>query len=135
MGWGIRAAFAPYAAQLTALKAWLRRPNIYRASTPERLGIVYSAPTHLSISERLFLYAIVRGTVPQRVLEIGTNRGGSAAIISAAMEDNGVGRIIGVDPVRRVDPALQRYYGRFYMIADLSVGGWVCMTGMRPITG
>ena len=80
------------------------------------MGIIYTAPTHLSTPERLFLYAIVRGTLPQRALEIGTALGGSAAIIAAAMEDNGLGRIIGVDPLRRVDIALPRYYGRFQLV-------------------
>ena len=113
---GFRAAFRPFAAKIKELNTWLRRPDIYRISTPERLGIIYTAPTHLSTPERLFLYAIVRGTLPQRALEIGTALGGSAAIIAAAMEDNGVGKIIGVDPVRRVDIALPRYYGRFQLV-------------------
>jgi predicted O-methyltransferase YrrM len=84
--------------------------------TSERLGIVYSAPTHLSTPERLFLYAIVRGTLPKRALEIGTAFGGSAAIIAAAMEDNGVGKIIGVDPIRNVDSTLPGFYGRFQLV-------------------
>jgi predicted O-methyltransferase YrrM len=123
MRWGIRAAFARFAAKIRVLDAWLRRPDIYQMSTPERLGIVYSAPTHLSTPERLFLYTIVRGTVPQRALEIGTALGGSAAIISAAMEDNGVGRIIGIDPEWRVDSALPRYYGRFHLIQRVAPKG------------
>src|SRR5262245_15341071 len=106
MGWGIRSAVTRLVAKLRPVKAWLRRPNIYRMHTPERLGVIYGAPTHLSTPERLFLYTIVRGTIPQRVLEIGTAQGGSAAIIAAAMEDNGVGKIIGIDPERRVDSAL-----------------------------
>ena len=32
------------------------------------------------------------------------------------MEDNGLGKIIGVDPLRRVDIALPRYYGRFQLV-------------------
>lgn len=116
----IRGVFARLVAKTTV---WLRRPDIYRMSTPERLGIIYSAPTHLSTPERLFLYAIVRGTSAERALEIGTNLGGSAAIIAAAMEDNGVGRIIGIDPVRRVDLALPRYYGRFQLIECVAPKG------------
>jgi predicted O-methyltransferase YrrM len=123
MRWGVRAALARFAAKTKAINSWLRRPNIYRMSTPERLGIVFSAPTHLSTPERLFLYAIVRGTLPQRALEIGTALGGSAAIIAAAMEDNGTGRLIGIDPERRVDPALPRYYGRFQLIEAVAPKG------------
>ena len=32
------------------------------------------------------------------------------------MEDNGVGKIIGVDPERRVEIDLARYYGRFQLV-------------------
>src|SRR5262245_9519418 len=113
MGWGIRSRLI---AKLGRANTWLRRPNIYRTHTPERLGVIYGASTHLSTPERLFLYAIVRGTLPQRALEIGTALGGSAAIIATAMEDNGVGQIIGIDPERRVDPALPHFYGRFRLI-------------------
>ena len=116
MGWGIRAAFAQYAVPVKAFFVWLRRPDIYRMGTPERLGIVYNASTHLAIPARLTLYAIVRGTRPERALEIGTALGGSAAIIAAAMEDSGIGKIIGIDPLRRVDPAHRRYYGRFQLV-------------------
>src|SRR5215472_1851586 len=123
MGWGIRAACARFTEKIKGLDQWLRRPDIYRMSTAERLGVVYSAATHLSISERLFLYALVRATCPQRALEIGTALGGSAAIIAAAMEDNGVGRIIGVDPLRRVDPVHPRYHGRFHLIESAAPSG------------
>src|SRR5262249_10173702 len=116
MGWGIRSAITRLIAKLRGVDAWLRRPNIYRTRTPERLGVIYGAPTHLSTPERLFLYAIVRGTLPQRALEIGTALGGSAAIMAAAMEDNGVGQIIGIDPERRVDAAHPSFYGRFRLV-------------------
>jgi predicted O-methyltransferase YrrM len=105
------------ASGLTAkVTRWAYRPNIYRAKSQERLGIIYTAPTHLSTPERLVLYAIVRGTLSRRALEIGTNLGGSAAIMAAAMEDNGIGQIVGLDPVRHVDPTLPHYYGRFKLI-------------------
>src|SRR5262249_13884659 len=112
-----------FATKAKTVIALFRRPNIYRGSTPERLGIIYSAPTHLSTAERLFLYALVRGTVPKRVLEIGTARGGSAAIIAAAMEDNGVGTIIGVDPERHVEPTDRHYYGRFQFVQGTAPKG------------
>jgi predicted O-methyltransferase YrrM len=111
------------ARKIKSLNVLLRRPNVYRMNTPERLGIIYTAATHLSTPERLFLYAIVRGTVPQRALEIGTALGGSAAIIAAAMEDNGLGQIIGIDPERRVVPTHERYYGRFQLVEALAPGG------------
>jgi len=119
----IRTAFARVARKVRAFNNWRRSPNINQIGTSDRLGIVYTASTHLSMPERLFLYTIVRGTVPHRVLEIGTALGGSAAIIAAAMEDNGVGRIIGIDPERRVDPGLSRYYGRFHLIQSVAPNG------------
>jgi predicted O-methyltransferase YrrM len=114
----VRAIFAKFIAKLKALNARLQRSNLSR-----RFSIVVSAETHLSIPERLFLYAIVRGTIPQRALEIGTALGGSASIIAAAMEDNGSGRIVGLDPTRRVDPTLAHFYGRFQLIQQEAPDG------------
>jgi predicted O-methyltransferase YrrM len=123
MRWGIRSAIAQFTAKIRPVNAWIRRPNIYRMKTLERLGVIYSAATHLSTPERLFLYATVRGTLPERALEIGTALGGSAAIIAAAMEDNGTGQIIGIDPLRRVDSALPRYFGRFRLVESAAPNG------------
>jgi predicted O-methyltransferase YrrM len=123
MQWRLRTTLARFVDKIRTLNAWLHRPNIYRIDTPERLGIIYNAPTHLSTPERLFLYTLVRGTLPHRVLEIGTALGGSAAIIAAAMEDNGVGIIIGIDPERRVNPNLPRYHGRFHLIQSVAPRG------------
>ena len=121
--WRLRHLFDGLSARIGAFYPWPRRPDVYVPSTPERLGIVYTAQTHLSTPERMFIYAIVRGTVPRRAIEIGTAFGGSAAIIAAAMEDNGVGTIIGVDPDRRVDPALPQYYGRFQLVQSAAPQG------------
>ncbi|SHK60172.1 O-methyltransferase [Bradyrhizobium lablabi] len=123
MGLGIRTALAPYAAKVMALRAFFRRPNIYRTGTAERLGVIYSAPTHLSTSARMLLYSFVRGTRPERLLEIGTALGGSAAIIAAAMEDNGTGMLVGIDPLKRVDQASRHYFGRFRLIERVAPDG------------
>jgi predicted O-methyltransferase YrrM len=100
-------------AWLAAKMKWSSELNRYRSNMRSRLAIVHTARTHLSTAERLFLYSLVRGTMPERVLEIGTAQGGSAAIIAAAMEDNGIGTLIGIDPVPRVDTSLPSYYKRF----------------------
>jgi hypothetical protein len=81
------------------------------------------AETHLSAAERIFVYAIVRGAMPRRVLEIGCALGGSASIIAAAMEDVGSGAIVGVDPIRRLDPSHPRYFGRFRLIEAAAPDG------------
>jgi predicted O-methyltransferase YrrM len=44
------------------------------------------------------LFALVRGLRPALALEIGARWGGSARIITNAMQENGVGRLIGIDP-------------------------------------
>ena len=85
------------------------------------LGIIANAPSEMSLDERLFLYSLIRGRNPRRVLEIGTSQGGSAAIIAAALEDNdGDGRIIGIDPMPRIelDPAV--FHGRFDLVTGKS---------------
>jgi predicted O-methyltransferase YrrM len=87
------------------------------------VGVVYTANTHLTIDERLLLYALVRGMRPQRVLEIGTLHGGSASIIASAMEDVGVGRVIGLDPVRAITTPRRRFHGRFEIIEKASPEG------------
>src|SRR4051812_27628948 len=75
--------------RIGAVSKRFARPNLYRMNTPERVGVVYSAPSDMRIDERLFLYAFVRGFCPERALEIGVARGGSAAIITSAMEEVG----------------------------------------------
>ena len=49
--------------------------------------------------ERIFLYAIVYSLAPQNALEVGTFKGGSAQIISGALDDLGLGgKLLTVDP-------------------------------------
>jgi predicted O-methyltransferase YrrM len=49
--------------------------------------------------ERVFLYSLVYSVAPQYVLEIGTFRGGSAYIISGALDDLALGgRLVTIDP-------------------------------------
>ncbi len=60
------------------------------------------APVSMLPSERLLLYALVRGLRPRRSLEIGTLFGGSALIIGAALDEIGEGALICVDPEPQV---------------------------------
>ncbi|MBI4552047.1 MAG: class I SAM-dependent methyltransferase [Candidatus Latescibacteria bacterium] len=99
------------------LRDWISRPNLYRLSTPERVGVIYGNPTEMSLDERLLLFALIRGHRPERALEIGTRQGGSAAIITCAMEDNGAGRLIGVDPNPDITVNPRVFHGRFHLIA------------------
>lgn len=57
------------------------------------------APASLAQRERIALYSMVYGLAPQACLEIGTFRGGSAFIISGALDDIGLdGRLLCIEP-------------------------------------
>ncbi|MCS7197411.1 MAG: class I SAM-dependent methyltransferase [Candidatus Bipolaricaulota bacterium] len=68
------------------------------------LEIIHTAPAMLATSERLLLYALIYGLRPQRCLEIGTARGGSALIICAALDQLGSGHLVIVDPSPQIAP-------------------------------
>lgn len=58
-----------------------------------------SSVAHLAMRERVFLYSLVYSLGPQWSLEIGTFKGGSAEIISGALDDLGLGgKLITIDP-------------------------------------
>jgi predicted O-methyltransferase YrrM len=71
---------------------------------PKRFDVVYRAPALMVMSERVVLYGLVFGLRPQRCLEIGTHRGGSALIIAAALDDLGEGTLSCVDLAPQIDP-------------------------------
>jgi predicted O-methyltransferase YrrM len=71
---------------------------------PGRFGVVYATPAHMLATERVLLYALVFALRPQRSLEIGTFRGGSALVIGAALDDLGAGTLVCVDPAPQVAP-------------------------------
>jgi predicted O-methyltransferase YrrM len=74
----------------------------------------------MRIEARLFLYALIRGIKPLRALEAGIFRGGSALVIASAMEDNGMGRLVGIDPTPDVGMDHRAFFGRFEMIKEPS---------------
>ncbi len=76
----------------------MRRPNLFDLSSPERVGAIYHQPSDMCETDRIMLYALARGLRPVHALEIGSRWGGSARIITNAMEENGVGRLVGIDP-------------------------------------
>jgi predicted O-methyltransferase YrrM len=61
---------------------------------------VMTAEAWLLDNERLMLYALVRSLEPKRILEIGTYRGGSAAIMAYALDDQKVegAKIVTMNP-------------------------------------
>lgn len=58
----------------------------------------------MTMSERVLLYGLIAGLRPRRCLEIGTFQGGSALIITAALDDLGEGKLACVDPEPKVRP-------------------------------
>lgn len=71
---------------------------------PSRFGVIYTAPILMTWSERVVLYGAVFGRRPQRCLEIGTNKGGAAMVMCAALDDLGAGKLICVDPAPVIWP-------------------------------
>lgn len=112
----VRDGLGRFNAAKTALRERLSRPNIYDLSKPERLGMVYMSKSDMRPEDRIFLYALIRGLKPERVLEIGALQGGSGRIMACAMEDNGKGRIVGLDPfpLFKVD---RSFHGRYTLVA------------------
>jgi predicted O-methyltransferase YrrM len=96
------------------------RPNLYRGASPERVGIVHAVAGHLTVDERLLLFALIRGLRPRTVLEIGSLHGASAAIITSALEDTGSGCLVGVDPAPAIRETPRRLHNRFDLVAGES---------------
>lgn len=69
---------------------------------PESFRKVYLAPALMSPQERVFLYGLAFAFGPKRYLEIGTCHGGSAMLVSAALDDLREGAAYGVDPLRLI---------------------------------
>jgi predicted O-methyltransferase YrrM len=106
-----------------AIVTRLTRPNLYSLNTQHRLGVVFTAPSDMKIEERLYLYSFIRGFRPERALEIGVLRGGSACIITNAMEDNGKGILVGVDPSPILEIRTSTLHGRYQLVTKPSPEG------------
>lgn len=99
----------------------VQKPNLYSMSNQERIGAVYHHPSDMCFTDRIMLYAMVRGLKPLRALEIGARWGGSARIITSAMEDNGIGKMAGLDPFTEVFRATpKQLYGRYSLVRGFS---------------
>ncbi len=83
-------------------------------------ALIPDAPTEMTFVERMFLYSLVRGARPSRVLEIGTSQGGSTLIIASALEENGHGRIFSVDPMPRIELNENVFHGRLELVTGES---------------
>lgn len=97
------------------------RPALYNLKSRERIGAIYREPSDMCVPDRLMLYALARGLRPDCALEIGVRWGNSGRIVANAMEDNGHGRIFGLDP----EPSAYRQassdmHGRYTLIEGFS---------------
>jgi predicted O-methyltransferase YrrM len=92
-------------ARATRCPSGMAEPPVHMSSKPRGMRVIEDAPVWMSVNERLLLYALVLGVRPVRCLEIGTFRGGSALIMTAALDDVGAGRLVCVDPSPQMTPA------------------------------
>jgi cephalosporin hydroxylase len=92
MGFGLRNKY-----RAAKNEVGIRLANAF-ARPNKNINSVYFHPSDMCEPDRIMLYALVRGMRPERVLEIGARWGGSARIISSALEDSGFGKAIGIDP-------------------------------------
>jgi predicted O-methyltransferase YrrM len=103
------------------------RTRVRDARTQLRMAVkarpLVEALTEMTLEERVFLYSITRAVRPERVLEIGTSQGGSALIMTNALEENGSGQVYTVDPLPRIDLKPERFRGRLHVIQDFSPAG------------
>lgn len=89
--------------------------------TPARFDVIHTAPAWMTPSELTFLYGLVGGLAPKRVLEIGTFKGGSTVVICAALDDHRDGQILCVDPDPRLAPeTLAKVEHRATIVAEPS---------------
>jgi predicted O-methyltransferase YrrM len=72
----------------------------------------------MSPAQGATIYQHIRETVPDRVLELGTAHGASAAYIAAALQENGKGHLITLD-------RSGAGYSPSLLVGDLKLGEWV----------
>lgn len=97
------------------------RPRLLLRRNFENIAVVFSEPHDMSIGDRIVLYGLIRGLKPERYLEIGVRWGGSARIVSTAMEANGFGKAVGLDPnVNGFRPSKSELHGRYQLVQGYS---------------
>ena len=91
-----------------SLEPILQRNDSYRCSLWREADMakIFDAPAQLSMTERITLFSLTLGRRPTRAIEIGSFRGGSAQIIVHAMDLNGFGELVMIDPNPQFPPGL-----------------------------
>jgi len=104
-----------------AVKNIVYRPRLFNLSTAERIGVVYHQPSDMCETDRIMLYALIRGLRPKYAIEIGVRWGGSARIITNAMQENNIGNLVGIDPEPKAFRAnLRELHDRYTLIEGYS---------------
>lgn len=83
----------------------------YYGETQPKIERIFVSPSMMRYAERVMIYALVLGMEPERVLEIGTAHGGTAWIITQAMDDVGRGKLVCVDPEPTWSPEIAQSIG------------------------
>ena len=119
MGFGIKSRLMRLRTAATETVANTLRPRLIGA--PENIAVVFREPHDMPIGDRITLYGLIRGLRPARYLEIGVRWGGSARIVATAMEANGKGKAVGLDPsLKGFRPRQSELFGRFTCIEGFS---------------
>jgi hypothetical protein len=105
------------------MQRWLTGPRLYEMSSRERVGVVYLVDSPMCVPNRLLLYSLVRTLRPAHMLEVGTFHGGTAAIIASAMQDNGTGVLVTMDPAPRIVAPERWFHGRVRVVREASPEG------------
>lgn len=119
MGFGVKTRLERLSARMSESVKNLFRPRLIGGS--EDLSVVFREPHDMPLGDRIVLYSLIRGLRPARYLEIGVRWGGSARIVSTAMEANGKGQAVGLEPnLRNFRPRPRELFGRFAGIEGFS---------------
>ncbi|MEL6111366.1 MAG: CmcI family methyltransferase [Pseudomonadota bacterium] len=120
-GLGLKAKAKSLGEQLQMMAQHGARPRLVGNRSEDRIGVVFSEPHDMPLGDRILLYGLIRGLKPEAVLEIGVRWGGSARIIAAAMEANGRGAIVGLDPdLSNFRPHASELFGRYHLVEGYS---------------
>lgn len=113
-GLGIKSKFSRVSRRAKEILNQILRPRLVMKGSHENLDVVFSEPHDMPIGDRIVLYSLIRGLQPNSYLEIGVRWGGSARIVANAMEANGFGKAVGLDPnLSSFRPRTKELHGRY----------------------
>jgi len=73
-----------------------------------RVASACDSPSLTGWNQRQFLFGLVVARRPERVFEIGFRYGGTSLVILSALQDNGSGRLVALDPDPEEGPERRR---------------------------